>query len=59
MVSKCDTFVEGYRYLPLGESWTREGGTMFHGETISPWENYDELDARHKENMKNNYSQMC
>lgn len=33
---KCPVFVEGYRYVPLGETWTRSGGEAFKGEMISP-----------------------
>jgi hypothetical protein len=43
---KCTTFVEGYRLKPEGETWVREDGKVFSGgETITPWKNYDELDA--------------
>lgn len=42
---KCATFIEGYRFIPSGESWTREDGEVFKGEMITPWKNYDELDA--------------
>jgi len=42
---KCDTFVEGYRFVPAGESWTRRDGVVFHGEMISPWKHYSELAA--------------
>ena len=28
---KCKTFIEGYRYVPVGEKWTREDGTEFPG----------------------------
>ena len=46
---KCDTFIEGHRYLPPGESWTREDGKVFNNEMFSPWKNYDELDAAQRE----------
>lgn len=36
---KCAAFIEGYRYIPYGESWTRSDGKVFHGEAISPWKN--------------------
>ena len=36
---KCTAFIEGYRYVPEGESWVREDGEVFEGEMISPWEN--------------------
>ena len=38
--SKCKTFIEGYRYVPAGEMWTRADGTEFPGEMISPWREY-------------------
>jgi hypothetical protein len=40
---KCDSFIEGYRYVPADESWTRSDGTVFQGEMISPWKDYAEL----------------
>lgn len=40
---KCRTFVEGYRYVPSGETWTRTDGIEFHGEMISPWKSYSIL----------------
>ena len=42
---KCDAFVEGYRYIPSGESWTRPDGVVFSGEMAAPWKDYGELDA--------------
>ena len=42
---KCQTFIEGYRFVPVGESWTREDGVVFTGEMIAPWRPYSELDA--------------
>lgn len=42
---KCDTFIEGYRFVPQGETWVREDGTQFHGEMISPHKSYNELAA--------------
>lgn len=41
---KCDAYIEGYRFVPEGESWTREDGMVFQGEMISPWKDYIELD---------------
>ena len=40
---KCDSFVEGYRYVPAEEEWTRADGEVFRGEMISPWKNYTDL----------------
>ena len=40
---KCETFIEGYRYVPAGHIWSRHDGIQFHGEMIAPWKNYNEL----------------
>ena len=45
--SKCETFIEGYRFIPEGESWTRSDGEVFHG--IAPWKNFDELDTAQRD----------
>lgn len=42
---KCDAYIEGYRYIPAGESWTRSDGVVFHGEMIAPWKGYNTLAA--------------
>lgn len=42
---KCDAFIEGYRFVPSGETWTREDGVVFRGEMTAPWKPYSELDA--------------
>lgn len=49
---KCDAFVEGYRFVPAGESWMREDGTVFMGEMIAPWKPYSELDQAQREYEK-------
>lgn len=41
---KCESFIEGYRYIPDGKEWVREDGITFKGEMITPWKNYSELD---------------
>lgn len=46
---KCDTLIEGYRFVPIGESWTRNDGAVFHGEMICPWKDYAELDKAQRE----------
>lgn len=40
---KCVEFIEGYRYVPAGESWTRSDGEVFRGEMITPWKDYAQL----------------
>ena len=42
---KCKTFIEGYRFVPEGETWTREDGVVFTGEMIAPWKDYSALAA--------------
>lgn len=49
---KCAAFIEGYRYIPSGESWERADGVVFHGEMISPWKDYSELDSAQREYEK-------
>ena len=46
---KCKEFIEGYRFVPDGQMWTREDGVVFTGEMIVPWKPYDELDAAQRE----------
>ena len=46
---KCEAFVEGYRYVPEGESWTREDGVVFVGVMITPWKPYNELETAQRE----------
>ena len=46
---KCDAFIEGYRFVPGGETWTRSDGVAFHGEMIAPWKDYAELDAAQRQ----------
>lgn len=41
--NKCETFIEGYRYVPAGETWVREDGEKFSGIMVVPWINYTEL----------------
>lgn len=49
---KCDTLIEGYRFVPSGESWTRSDGVVFTGEMVAPWKDYSELDAIQREYEK-------
>ena len=46
---KCATFIEGYRFVPSGESWTRPDGVVFHGEMIAPFKPYSELEAAQRQ----------
>lgn len=42
---KCKEFIEGYRYIPDGECWTRADGIVLQGESLTPWVDYNVLDA--------------
>ena len=46
---KCAAFIEGYRFIPSGDSWTRSDGAVFHGEMITPWKDYNELAAAQRQ----------
>ena len=46
---KAPGYIEGYRFVPAGESWTREDGAVFAGEMVSPWRDWTELDVIQRE----------
>ena len=49
---KCSRYIQGYRFVPAGQSWTREDGQVFHGEMVAPWQPYEilaELQAVYEE----------
>ena len=46
---KCDAYIEGYRFVPAGQTWTREDGVAFSGEMIAPWKPWSELDAAQRD----------
>lgn len=48
-LGKCDVFIEGYRFIPVGETWIREDGEIFEGSVSFPWKDYDELDNAQRE----------
>ena len=41
----CAAYIEGYRFVPAGETWTAADGTVYSGEMITPWKPWAELDA--------------
>lgn len=49
---KCDAFIEGYRFVPSGKSWTRSDGVVFNGEMVAPWKDYAELDNAQREHER-------
>ena len=48
-VGKCEAYIDGYRFVPAGQTWTREDGVEFAGEMIAPWRPWDDLDAVQRE----------
>lgn len=46
---KCQTMIEGFRFVPEGESWTRSDGVVFQGEMVTPWKDYALLDAAQRQ----------
>lgn len=40
---KDKAFVEGYRYVPAGETWTSPDGRQFPGEMIAPAKDYNRI----------------
>ena len=42
---KCKAYIEGYRFVPEGKTWTREDGVVFKGEMVAPWKDYSALAA--------------
>ena len=42
---KCDEWIESFRFVPDGETWTREDGEVFNGEMITPWKGLGEAYA--------------
>lgn len=42
---KAPGFIEGYRFVPDGQSWVREDGAVFAGEMVSPWKDWEALDG--------------
>lgn len=45
---KCREFIEGYRHIPVGMTWTRQDGVAFRGEMTAPWKDYSLLEAAQK-----------
>ena len=42
---KAPGYIEGYRFVPEGQTWTREDGAVFTGEMVCPWKPWEELDT--------------
>jgi hypothetical protein len=55
---KAPRYIDGYRFVPAGESWTREDGAVFAGEMVSPWKPWEELDAVQREYEREQYNSL-
>lgn len=42
---KCPEWIESFRFVPEGETWTREDGGVFNGEMTAPWKDLGEAYA--------------
>lgn len=43
---KAPGYIDGYRFIPAGHSWTGEDGTVYRGEAAFPvtdWETLDKI----------------
>ena len=52
---KCKPFIEGYRFVPAGHTWTREDGEVFRGEMVTCWRDdriLDELQSVYDEQQQ-------
>ena len=56
---KCDSFIEGYRFVSSGETWTREDGMVFEGEMVTAWRNSNELDRAQLEYEKQLFAEQA
>ncbi len=45
---KCDLFIEGYRFVPIGESYTLPDGRTVDGEYIGAFVPYQSLEYAQK-----------
>ena len=42
---KCPEWIESFRFVPSGETWTRDDGEKFRGEMTAPWKDMSEAYA--------------
>lgn len=56
--SKCDAYIEGYRLVPSGSTWTRSDGVEFAGEMISPWKDWNTLDDAQRAYEREQYNNL-
>ena len=51
---KCDTFIEGHIFVPEGESYVGKDGTVYTGDQMTVWKDYNELDAAQRKYEQEN-----
>ena len=59
---KCRQYIEGYRFVPSGETWIREDSEVFTGEMVAPWRSYEvleELQAIYEEEQMNTTAEIA
>ncbi len=39
---KCEGWIESFRFVPSGETWTRGDGELIRGEMAAPWKDLGE-----------------
>ena len=54
---KCKVFIEGYRLIPFGKTWTRSDGVQFTGEMLAPTVDYVGL-AKAQQQYEEDQAQM-
>lgn len=42
---KCAEWIESFRFVPAGKTWTREDGELIRGEMAAPWKDLGEAYA--------------
>ena len=52
---KAPGYIEGYRFIPAGEHWTAEDGTVYRGEAAFPVTDWEALDAVQREYEREQY----
>lgn len=55
---KCSAYIEGYRLVPSGQTWTRSDGVEFQGEMIAPWKPWNELEEAQREWEREQYNNL-
>ena len=55
---KCPAYIQGYRYVPAGQTWVREDGAVFVGEMVAPWQPWETLDAAQREYEREQYQEV-